>query len=312
MKNLADRIEAKAIELGFAQVGIVPIPKPATVPALEHWLAEGRHGDMTYLEKYHDIRIGERELEPGASTAVVVWANYHRPLGITKTGWRIARYALGDDYHDVLRDRLRALGAFIHAETGAAVGTRPAVDTAPILERDLGRAAGLGWVGKNTMLIDAELGSYGFLAELYVDCEIPAEEPSEHPDRCGTCTACIDACPTGAIVEPMVVDSNRCISYFTIEHDGPIPDDLEEKAGEWVFGCDVCQEVCPWNRFESETQLPDFVPRSDPASLTLERASDLRKSDFDRIFRGMAVRRAGAGLFQKSARRALRNRERET
>lgn len=302
MTSLADNIRNKASELGFAQVGIVPIPKPATVPQLEQWIAEGRHGEMDYLEKWHEIRIGEQDLEPGMSTAIVVWANYHRPVAVTETGWRLARYALGDDYHDILRDRLRALGSFIHAETGATVGTRPAVDTAPILERDLARAAGLGWVGKNTMLIDTELGSYGFLAELYVDCEIPTAAPAPRPDRCGTCTACIDACPTGAIVAPHVLDARRCISYLTIELRGPIPRSMRPLIGDHLFGCDICQEVCPWNRGAPETEDDAFRQRDAYNHFELADLVRFPHYWYAEVFRRSAIKRAKyRGLLRNAA-----------
>ena len=302
MGTLADRVRKKANELGFDRVGIVAIPKPSTVPELEQWLAEGRHGEMSYLEKWHEIRVGERELEPGMRTAIVVWANYHRPIAVTRHGWRLARYALGEDYHEVLRARIAALAAFIHAETGAPVGTRSAVDTAPILERDLARAAGIGWVGKNTMVIDTELGSYGFLAELYVDCEIPTEPPAPRPDRCGTCTACIDACPTGAIVSPYVLDARRCISYLTIELRGPIPRELRPLIGDRLFGCDICQEVCPWNAKAPETTDPMFEQR--PAYDLFELTDLVRfpHAWYVEVFRGSAIKRAKyRGLLRNAA-----------
>ncbi len=302
MDTLADKVRARAAELGFSQVGIMPIGKPSTAPQLEQWLAEGRHGEMAYLEKHHDIRIGEAQLEAESRTVVVVWANYHQPIAVTQHGWRLARYALGEDYHEVLRERLRALGAFIHAETGAPVGTRPAVDTAPILERDLARSAGLGWIGKNSMLIDPDLGSYGFIAELYVDCEIPDAAPEARPDRCGSCTACIDACPTGAIVSPYVVDARRCISYLTIEARGPIPRELRPLIGDRLFGCDICQEVCPWNSKAPATTDDAFGQRESYGLFELTDLIRFPHSWYVEVFRGSAIKRAKyRGLLRNAA-----------
>lgn len=302
MSELADKIVARGLELGFDRVVIVPLREPETVPQFEQWLAEGRHGEMSYLEKYHDVRVGQRELEPNLTTAIALWANYNQPLEVAPGGLRIARYALGDDYHEVLRARVDALRAFIHAETGVAVGTRGAVDTAPILERDLARRAGLGWVGKNTMLINAELGSYGFLAELYVELDIAAEPAEPHPKRCGTCTACIDACPTGAIVSPHVLDARRCISYLTIELRGPIPRPLRPLIGDRVYGCDICQEVCPWNRDAPVSKIPEFAIRPAYEGVLLTDLLRFTHDDYVELFRRSPIKRAKyRGLLRNAA-----------
>lgn len=303
------RIQARARELGFLALGVAP----ATVPDLERerltaWLGKRYHGSMSWMETQKELRLDPQSLLPGARSILMGAFNYF-PGRETDPGpdW-ISRYARGRDYHKTIRKLWRALLPTVEAEL-PGVRVRWFVDSAPMLEKYHAEQAGIGWRAKNANVIRKGAGSWFFLGGMLIDRELPPDTPAV--DHCGSCTLCIDACPTAAIVEPMVVDSNRCISYFTIEHEGPIPDDLKEKAGEWVFGCDVCQDVCPWNRFETESAVTDFAPRADPARLTLEQAADLQKSDFDRIFRGMAVRRAGAELFQKSARRALRNRERE-
>ena len=299
--NLRERISEHARGLGFAKAAYLPIRDPNTVRQYDQWLAEGRHGSMDYLEKWHDIRVGRDALEPGMKTILVLLANYHRPLNVTRGGWKLARYALGDDYHELLREKLGELAAFIHAETGAAVGHRAAVDTAPILERDAARLAGLGWIGKNSMLIDTEIGSYTFLAELYVDMDLGGE-PDDHPDRCGTCTACIDACPTGAIVSPYVVDARRCISYLTIELRGPIPRELRPLIGDHLFGCDICQEVCPWNRHAPDADLDAFRLREAYELFALTDLVRFPHEWFVEVFRGSAVKRAKyRGLLRNAA-----------
>lgn len=299
--NLSDAILERAEQLGFARAGIVPVDEPDTVRQYQQWLAEGRQGEMSYLSKYSDIRIGESELEPGMKSVVVLATNYHRALATTEGGWRLARYALGDDYHDTLWERMREIAAFIHAETGAAVASRPAVDTAPILERDLAARAGLGWVGKNAMVIDPEIGSYTFISELYVDTEITSTA-ERRPDRCGTCSACIDACPTGAIISPYVIDARRCISYLTIELRGPIPRHLRPLIGDRLFGCDICQEVCPWNRKAPESTDDIFRQREIYDLFTLRELIQFPHSWYVEVFRGSAIKRAKhRGLLRNAA-----------
>jgi epoxyqueuosine reductase len=300
MSSLSERIARRARELGFAHTGIVPVHKPDTVRQYDEWLAEGRQGEMGYLSNWHDIRVGERELEPGMKSIIVLLSNYNRPSDRSRD-WRIARYALGDDYHDVLRERMQELAAFVHAETGAAVASRPAVDTAPILERDLAKMAGVGWVGKNAMLINPDIGSYTFISELYVDCDLDGAV-TRLPDRCGTCTACIDACPTGAIVSPYVLDARRCISYLTIELRGPIPRELRPLIGDHLFGCDICQEVCPWNRKAPESDDDIFQKREWYDLFTLRELIQFPHSWYVEVFRGSAMKRAKhRGLLRNAA-----------
>ena len=299
--DLATRITERARELGFARAAIVEVSEPATVRQYEEWLAEGRNGEMDYLDRYHGIRVGTEELEPGLRSVIVLLSNYNRADDAAGADWRVARYALGDDYHEILRERMRQLAAFVHAETGADVATRPAVDTAPILERDLGAMAGLGWVGKNCMLIEPDIGSYTFISELYVGCDLQATA-TRLPDRCGTCTSCIDACPTGAIISPYVLDARRCISYLTIELRGPIPRELRPLIGDHLFGCDICQEACPWNRKAPESSDDLFRGRPWYELFSLRELIQMPHAWYVEVFRGSAIKRAKhRGLLRNAA-----------
>ncbi len=290
-RGLREAIAVEAKRLGFEVASFVSAHKLPTERAYQEWLREGRHGSMHYLEKYQPLRVDPAKMEPGTRSVVVMLTNYHQPLDLLEGGLRIARYAHGDDYHDQIWDRMRELAAFIHAETGTEVATRPAVDTAPLLERDLARVAGLGWVGKNAMLIRQGLGSYTFISEILIGIDL-GEEVEEAPQRCGSCTRCLDACPTGAIVAPRMIDARRCISYLTIELRGPIPRRLRPLVGDHLFGCDVCQEVCPWNRAAPISD--DKSHKTRPVYQQL-RPIDLLDFDHDRyveVFRKSAMKRA--------------------
>jgi epoxyqueuosine reductase len=248
---LAERAKALALALGFDRVGVARLGPSVESRAFPGWLAAGRHGAMAWLERRVEERVDPRRLFDGACSALVVGLVYDGtvPDGVApdvgeRVG-RVARYAGGDDYHDVMLERLRAVGEALEPLAGRAVRWRAWVDTGPVLERVLAAHAGLGWIGKNTCLIDPELGSYLFLGVLVTDLDLDPD-PRE-PDHCGTCRACLEACPTGAFPEPYVLDATRCLSYTTIELRGSIPEPLREGQGDRVFGCDVCQEVCPWN-----------------------------------------------------------------
>jgi epoxyqueuosine reductase len=264
--NLAAPIKAEALRLGFSAAGIAPAgpASPAAVGACRRWLDAGMHGEMAYMARNAALREDPSGLLPGARSAVVVALNYHRP-----EAGSIASYARGTDYHDVVRARLERLLDFVR-ERRPEVNGRVCVDTAPILERDLAARAGLGWVGKNTSLITPGVGSWFFLGELLLDIEIPPDEPI--PDHCGSCRRCLDACPTAAFAGPGVLDARRCISYLTIELKGPIPRQLRPQMGTLIFGCDICQAVCPHNKWQRATDDGDLLsgalpPSPDPAGL---------------------------------------------
>lgn len=296
-----DLIFERACALGFDRAAIVPAAALPHGEAYDTWLEEGRHGQMGYMENYVELRKDPRVLEPGTKSCVVVLKNYRAGDDLLEGGMRIARYAQGDDYHEILRARLLELAAFIHAETGADVATRPAVDTAPLLERDLALVAGLGWVGKNAMLINPEIGSYTFIAEILVDLELDATH-TRVPDRCGTCSRCIDACPTGAIISPYIIDARRCISYLTIELRGPIPRELRPLIGDHLFGCDICQAVCPWNRKAPLTKDPSFQTREAYKTLSPLDVLQLDHKGYVEIFRKSAMKRAKhVGLLRNAA-----------
>jgi epoxyqueuosine reductase len=239
----AAQIKAQALRLGFDLAGITNLGGPDTAHAFDAWLASGFAGEMHYLERTAELRRDARRPEPGMRSAVVVAMNY----GGTQPPGAIARYARGDDYHEVMRAKLDELGRWFIAECDGEARTRSYVDTGPVLERDLARRAGLGWFGKNTNLINPGLGSFFFIGALFTDAKLETDAPFE-ADRCGTCTRCLDACPTQAFTAPRVLDSTRCISYLTIELKGEIPAELRPAIGEHLYGCDICQDVCPYNR----------------------------------------------------------------
>lgn len=300
-QEVSERILGRARELGFDAAAIVRAQRLVRGEAYVEWLSEGRHGEMGYMENYQELRVDPQVLEPGTKSVVVVLKNYHSGPDVIGDGLRVARYAHGDDYHEVLRARLRELGAFIHAETGSEVGTRSAVDTAPLLERDLAAMAGLGWVGKNAMLINPEIGSFTFIAEVLVDVDLAATDVPV-VDRCGSCSRCIDACPTGAIVSPYIIDARRCISYLTIELRGPIPRELRRLMGDHIYGCDVCQNVCPWNGKVTSTDDPVFVERVSYEGLSAVALLEMDEARYAEVFRRSAIKRAKRrGLLRNAA-----------
>ncbi|MCP5151542.1 MAG: tRNA epoxyqueuosine(34) reductase QueG [Chromatiales bacterium] len=297
-ERLVRDIRGWADELGFDGVGITGCELADDERRLLAWLAADHHGEMDYMARHGVRRSRPAELVPGTVSVISVRVQYWPEsaaapwsvLGDPERGY-IARYALGRDYHKVLRGRLQRLADRIEAAVGP-FGYRAFTDSAPVLEKPLARNAGLGWVGKHTNLIDARSGSWFFLGELYTDLALPADPPHAQ-DHCGRCRACIDACPTGAIVAPYQLDARRCISYLTIELRGAIPVELRASIGNRIFGCDDCQLVCPWNRFARSARLPDLAPRGglDAPALTDLMAWD--EAEFDARTRGSALRRVG-------------------
>jgi epoxyqueuosine reductase len=303
MCRLEDRIKEQARTLGFELVGIAPATEADGLERLEAWLEQGFAGEMTYMERHAQARRHPRSILAEVRSVVMVGINYYQEDSASQTlrgSGRVARYARGEDYHDVLRQRLGRLLDWVKKESPACRG-RGVVDTAPLLERDFARRAGLGWFGKNTMLLNKGLGSYFFLGALLLDLQLEADPPHE-TRHCGSCTACLDACPTQAFVGPGQLDARRCISYLTIEVKGPIDPGLRAGLGDWVFGCDVCQEVCPWNRKAPVATEPAFHARPDLEAIRLAELLSLSEHDFRRRFGGTALMRSKRrGLLRNAA-----------
>jgi len=285
-----------AKSLGFSHVGISKADfLEAEADHLDQWLKRGYQGEMGYLERNMDLRLDPRKLVPGAKTVVSLLFNYHNPeKPIDPDAPRLASYAYGEDYHFVVKKKLKSLLSFIKDRIGE-VDARVFTDSAPVLEKAWAKKAGLGWIGKNANLINKNQGSYFFIAEIILDLGLEYDSPVQ--DYCGTCTKCIDACPTGAIIQPYVVDGSKCISYFTIELKEAIPQEVKGKMDDWMFGCDICQEVCPWNSFSLQHTEPAFNPHPDLLSMTKGDWEDLQEDTFKELFRKSAVKRTKfAGL----------------
>jgi epoxyqueuosine reductase len=304
---LETMIKAQAYGLGFDLAGITTLGPATTAPAFDDWLARGYAGEMSYLPRNAEKRRDSRLPFDGATTAIVVAMNY----GGTEPSGPVARYARGDDYHDVMLDRLTQLHRWIEERVGRRVIGKPYVDTGPLLERDLARRAGLGWFGKNTMLINPRAGSFFFLGSLLVDLELESDAPFA-TDHCGTCRRCLDACPTRALAEPRVLDATKCIAYLTIELKGEIPTDLRPLIGELIYGCDICQEVCPWNeKFSLPLREPAFRPRAaiagkDARTLAREILA-MTDEDFRTDFKGSPMKRAKLRGLKRNAAVVLGN-----
>jgi epoxyqueuosine reductase len=293
MGDLEGRLKAAAYGLGFDLCGIAAFGPADTAAQFDAWLAAGYHGEMAYLARRREVT--------GVTHAIVVALDY----GGKEPDGPVARYARGRDYHDVMLERLAELHRWLEAEVGRPVSGKAYVDTGPILERDLARRAGLGWFGKNTMLIHPRLGSFFFLGVILVDLELTADAPFE-AEHCGTCTRCLDACPTQALVAPGVMDARRCISYLTIELKGAIPETLRSGLGEHVYGCDVCQDVCPWNvRFARALDEPALAPRAEIDAVEMLALDD---AGFRERYRGTAVTRAKRRGLARNAAVVLGNR----
>ena len=294
---LAADIKRWARELGFADAGIAGIELGEDEQHLQRWLDDGHHGEMDYMARHGTKRSRPAELEPGTLRVISVRMDYIPPG--TRNAWAVledadagyvARYALGRDYHKLMRNRLQKLAERIHAQVGD-FGYRAYVDSAPVLEKALGRNAGLGWIGKHTVLINRSAGSYFFLGELYTDLPLPVDAAATA--HCGSCRRCIDICPTQAIVAPYRLDARRCISYLTIELKGSIPEELRAPMGNRIYGCDDCQLICPWNKFARDAAEPDFAPRHRLDGARLVELFAWSEEEFLRRTEGMAIRRTG-------------------
>ncbi|MCH2201394.1 MAG: tRNA epoxyqueuosine(34) reductase QueG [Fuerstiella sp.] len=307
-RSTANMLKQRGKELGFHHLGIAAAVTPPGFHPLLDWISRGFAADMTWIHRRRDAYEHPDGVLPETRSVIVGAINYHNQSPLPDTA-RIARYAWsGHDYHCVLRDRLRELAGQLQTAVPNS-RSRVVVDTAPLLERDFARLAGVGWFGKNTMLISREIGSWFFLGAILTTARLAYDEPYAE-DYCGTCTRCIDACPTDAFPEPYLLDSNRCISYHTIENrSGEIPQDLAADFGNWIFGCDICQEVCPWNRFAPKDSDPAFHPRSDLHSATLQSILDLTEDEFQERFQGTPLERTGFTAIQRNARIAMQNME---
>jgi len=289
--TLAAAVKACAAELGFLACGITDPGPPPHGERLDAWLAKGYAGTMRYLHRQARRRKDPRLIVPAALSVVVVLDNYYSAQPSTDRLPKIARYALGEDYHRVTTGRLEQLAAFLR-ESGAEVA-RFYADAGPVPERELAQRAGLGWIGKNTMLIRPGAGSFFFIGSIFTDLAIEPDPPFT-TDHCGTCTRCLEACPTGAFVEPRVLDATRCISYLTIEHKGPIPEALASRLDGWVFGCDICNEVCPWNqRFAAPGAVEAFRSREALAEADPHFFERMDPAEFDRRFGDTPLERPG-------------------
>lgn len=308
MVALETRIKQRANELGFDPVGITRLGPAETHSAFAEWITLGYAGEMAYLARGADKRADTRLPFPVAQSAVVVALDY----GGREPAGPVARYARGDDYHDIMVARLNELHRWIESQRGEEVAGKAYVDTGPILERDLARRAGLGWIGKNTMLVNPKRGSFFFIGALLLDLELEPDAPFE-ADRCGTCTRCLDACPTDAFVAPRVMDARRCVSYLTIEHRSDIAPELQTFIGDLLYGCDICQDVCPWNvRFAAELTEPALAPRAVLAGKTAESLAEeiaaMGDEDFRAAFARSPMKRAKLKGLKRNADVVLRNR----
>ncbi len=297
-------IKSEATRLGFMSCGISKAGfLEEEAPLLEQWLNNGMHGRMSYMENHFDMRLDPTKLVPGAKSVISLLLNYY-PIGITdltdgmenrenkdkSSSYKISKYAYGKDYHYVIKDKLKSLYQFINDEIGEVNG-RVFVDSAPVMDKAWAKKSGLGWMGKNTNIITPKQGSFFFIAELIVDLELDADHAIN--DYCGSCTRCIDACPTDALYEPYKIDASKCISYFTIELKENIPEEYHNKLGNWIFGCDICQDVCPWNRFSKAHKEPDFNALNGILEMTNRDWEEMTEEVFVKVFKDSSLKRPG-------------------
>ena len=315
-EDLARDLKAEAARLGFDACGISEAQQlDEEAFQLEKWLLGGHHGTMDWMEHNFDKRVDPTKLVDGAESVISVLHNYYQPIEQPDdpTAGKISRYAWGEDYHGVMKDKLYLLYQWLETQVGDING-RVFVDSAPVLDKAWAKRSGLGWQGKHSNILNREMGSFFFIGELIVSVPLATDGPM--PDYCGSCTRCIDACPTDAIYEPYAVDANRCISYLTIEHkEDDIPEELQPDIGNWIFGCDICQDVCPWNKFKYATDEPRYLPGDDVRDTDLREWTELNLDEFEKRFSDSPVERATFEGFQRNVRMALENllerRERE-
>ena len=282
-------IKQKANELGFLSCGMSKAEfLEDEAPRLEKWLQQNMHGEMKYMENHFDKRLDPTKLVEGSKSVVSLLYNYYPQKLQQKDTYQISKYAYGRDYHFVIKDKLKDLMQFIQQEIGEVNG-RAFVDSAPVLDKAWAKRSGLGWVGKHSNLLTKQVGSFYFIAELIIDLDLSYDTPVT--DHCGSCTACIDACPTQAIVEPYVVDGSKCISYFTIELKDDLPSKMAGQFNDWAFGCDICQDVCPWNKFSKAHKEPLFTPDERLLNYSKKEWEEITKDVFQEIFRKSAVKR---------------------
>jgi len=310
MDSLAADLKKRALDEGFDLVGIAAAGPGRTADALDRWIAQGMHGEMRYMEETRGLRSDPRHLLTGCRSVVVAAMSYHTsapPSTALPTddgrGW-VSRYAWGRDYHRILKKKLVRLGRWL-AASHPGCGWRVCVDTAPILEREWAARAGLGWIGKNTMLLNRKLGTEIFLGLLLTDLELAPDRPV--PEHCGRCTACLDACPTGAFPEPRVLDARRCIAYLTVEHRSEMPAEHTPEVGNMIAGCDICQEVCPWTRRSAVDIHPEFAPHPDRFRPLLSELEAMEEEDYLEWRRGSPLNRISYRQFRRNLAVARRN-----
>ncbi|WP_394336457.1 tRNA epoxyqueuosine(34) reductase QueG [Aureibaculum luteum] len=293
-------IKTEAKRLGFLSCGISKAEfLEAEAPRLEKWLNQNMHGEMLYMENHFDKRLDPTKLVEGSKSVISLLLNYYPEKEQVDDSFNISKYAYGTDYHFVIKDKLKSLLTFIQTEIGEVNG-RAFVDSAPVLDKAWAAKSGLGWIGKHSNLLTQQVGSFYFIAELIIDLDLNYDAPTT--DHCGTCTACIDACPTQAITEPYVVDGSKCISYFTIELKNEIPSSVKGQFDDWMFGCDICQDVCPWNRFSKSHQEPLFNPHPELLEMTKKDWTELTEDVFKRVFKKSAVKRTKFTGLQRNIR----------
>lgn len=306
MATPTERVKAKALELGFSKVGIAKAEAiDAEASRLNEWLSRGYHATMSWMERNFEKRTDPRAIVPNAKSVICVALNYFTPRQHSNdpSVGKISRYAWGDDYHDIVTDKLKALWRWMQKEFPGVEG-RYYVDTGPVMDKVWAERAGIGWIGKHTNVITHDIGSWVFLGEIITTLALECDEPAT--DHCGSCSLCIEACPTSAIVEPYIVDSNKCISYLTIEHRGEIDPALGDKFEHWIYGCDICQDVCPWNeKFSQRSDEHRFAPREWNVAPKLDEWHTMSQEEFAQKFKGSPIKRTKRSGLQRNVAVAL-------